>query len=145
MYIDYNKLSRYRSFFRYQINTYGRACSVNESLYTKNVLLLSFIYTETLEKWRRRECILILNTDNNFFVKLYKSVRFFTNFRCYRYWRNEIYMLPAEVVARRCSLKKLFLKSAQHSLENTTFLILKNFKNSFFHKTSSVAASVPDI
>ena len=50
MYIDYNKLIDTGLFLDTKVNTYGRACSENESLYTKNVLLLSFICTKTLEK-----------------------------------------------------------------------------------------------
>ena len=55
-----------------------------------------------------------------------------------------------EAVVRRCSIKKLFIKISQNSQENTctrVFFFFKGefcevFKNTYFYRTSLVAASV---
>ena len=49
-----------------------------------------------------------------------------------------------EAVARRCSVKKVFLEISRNSLENTcarVSLFLLNFQEYFFYKKPPVAAS----
>ena len=97
-------------------------------------------------------------TANNIVIPTYLQMFFQLKWYCrranYRNYSNKFCMASPEAVVQRCSVKKLLLKFAQHSQENTcvgapiqmfSYEFCKIFKNTYFEEHLCTTASVSQI